>query len=155
MKSAIRKDVKARLKTLTQQYVDDNSEIVVSKLVQLADFQSCTAFSVYLSMAGEVSTKPLLAAGFSAEKRIFIPKILGKRPEDMFMLEVGVGAVEAFSKNSWGIPEPSVEVVEAAEDGTFAGVIDFVVVPGVAFDSRCGRIGHGCANPPLQVVLHM
>ena len=73
-------------------------------------------------------------------KRLFVPKITGKAPPDMLMLEVGsLACLDAYPKNTWGIPEPA----ELAPDAATVGIIDVVLVPGVVFDQACGRMGHG------------
>jgi len=140
----IRKDIKTRLKTLTQQYVEEQSGIIANKLESMPSFQSSECFSIYLAMSGEVATKNILETGFATGKRIFIPKITGKNSKDIFKLEVNsMEMIESFPKNNWGIPEPTLEMMEATEDGVHAGVIDLIILPGVAFDRTGGRIGHG------------
>jgi 5-formyltetrahydrofolate cyclo-ligase len=60
----------------------------------------------------------------------------------MLMLPVASSAeIDGFPRSKWGIPEPPVE--PPREDGTYSGRIDVVVVPGVAFDRKCNRLGHG------------
>lgn len=51
--------------------------------------------------------------------------------------------VDSFPLTKWKIPEPSEELVLSREDGVFAGDIDVVVVPAMAFDAGCNRLGHG------------
>lgn len=59
----------------------------------------------------------------------------------MIMCEMGsLDEVHAMPKNKWGIPEPP---AEGREDGVYCGLIDLVLVPGVAFDSSTNRLGHG------------
>ena len=60
----------------------------------------------------------------------------------MFPLE-SEEEVKSFPLTKWNIPEPSKELVLSREDGVLAGDIDVVVVPGMAFDARCNRLGHG------------
>lgn len=75
--------------------------------------------------------------------RLFIPKVAGKGADDMVMFHVkDIEQLEAFPKNSWGIPEPPLEIVQASDPNEFVN-IDVVFMPGVAFDKRCNRIGHG------------
>ena len=120
MKSNIRKDVKDVLKILPKQHVESQSKLVTSKLFEINEFQACKSFSMYLSMPGEVDTNDILHFGFSKGKKIFIPKVLGKRAEDMVMIPVlNAETVNSFPKNSWGIPEPPLELIEATgADGT-------------------------------------
>lgn len=73
-------------------------------------------------------------------------QVTGPGSPDMIMLRVaGPEAVEAFPKSKWGIPEPLLPAPfePGRDDGTYAGRMDLVVVPGVAFDARCRRLGHG------------
>lgn len=49
----------------------------------------------------------------------------------------------SFTLTKWKIPEPSEDLALSREDGVTEGDIDVVVVPAVAFDSNCNRLGHG------------
>jgi len=92
----------------------------------------------------EVATYDIIQEAFMQQKRVFVPKILGKKSHDMFMFEVSSFAVlNSFDRNRWGIPEPGLEAVSNSPDGTYQGLIDLVLVPGVAFDPMCARLGHG------------
>ena len=53
--------------------------------------------------------------------------------------------LETFPPNKWGIPEPTVEQAKAIAKTSAVEEkdIDFVVLPGVAFDKRCHRLGRG------------
>lgn len=71
-------------------------------------------------------------------------QVLGPASADMrmFPLESDEEA-SSFPLTKWKIPEPPEELVLSREDGTFAGDIDVVIVPAMAVDSRCNRLGHG------------
>lgn len=144
VKRAMRVDMQQRLRTLAKDYIDQQSAAVTASLLTLPSVSSSKALSIYLSMGGEVDTNSILRGAFAGGKRVFIPKIVGKKSPDMFMLEVSsMDMIDSFAKNSWGIPEPSLEYVQTQADGTYVGVIDCVVLPGVAFDRQCNRLGHG------------
>lgn len=144
MKATIRSEMKKRLKPLTKDYIDAQSTLVFNRLFDLPQFQSSTGVSIYLSMGGEVNTQAALRKSFELGKKVFIPKITGKNSADMFMLRVdSMDAINAFDKNAWGIPEPSMDIIAANHCGTYCGQIDLVLLPGVAFDKNCGRVGHG------------
>lgn len=51
--------------------------------------------------------------------------------------------VASFPLTKWKIREPPEELALSREDGVTEGDIDVVVVPGVAFDASCNRLGHG------------
>lgn len=62
----------------------------------------------------------------------------------MIMVEVASKLeMDSFPKSKWGIPEPPEDFIIERPDGTYAGCIDLVFVPGVAFDVNCSRLGHG------------
>jgi hypothetical protein len=48
--------------------------------------------------------------------------------------------IHSFPKSHWGIPEPPASCGIPRDDYR---AIDLVVVPGVAFDCQCQRLGHG------------
>jgi len=95
-------------------------------------------------LTGEVQTYDLISEALALNKRVFIPKVIGKNPDDLVAIEIfSFSEIENFPKNSWGIPEPPVGILSQRHDVTQMGIIDLVIVPGVAFDSNCGRLGHG------------
>ena len=49
----------------------------------------------------------------------------------------------AFPRTKWGIPEPDKATAAHMEDATEASDLSLLLVPAVAFDARCGRLGHG------------
>ena len=61
----------------------------------------------------------------------------------MVMIKVhSIEEIDSFPRSKWGIPEPPT-VPSKEEDGVYVGRMDLVIVPGVAFDARCNRLGHG------------
>jgi len=100
---------------------------------------------VYLSMpSGEIDTHTLVREAFRQGKRVFVPRVVGKNPPDMRMVEVSsVDEISSFPMSPWGIPELSLDETLRREDGTYCGDIDLVICPGVAFDQSGRRLGHG------------
>jgi len=144
LKATVRLDMKKRLKLLSSDEIAEQSRAVLSRLSELPSYISSNSACMYLSMGGEVNTETLLTDSFQRRKKVFIPKIMGKNSADMFMLEVSsMETIQGFEKNNWGIPEPSKELILASADGTYSGLIDLVLLPGVAFDKYCNRLGHG------------
>jgi len=145
VKASIRSHLKMVLSQLSPAVVEAQSGQVAERLTGLGAIASSDTVCIYLSMpTGEIQTYPLVKSFLDAGKRVFIPKVTGKRSEDMVMFEVSsYSDIDDFPKNRWGIPEPSLETVLARPDGTTLGVIRSVIVPGVAFDTSCARLGHG------------
>lgn len=62
------------------------------------------------------------------------------------MLSVkSVQEIDSYPRSKWNIPEPPLADEEGRPraDGTYVGDIGVVIVPGVSFDHRCNRLGHG------------
>lgn len=70
----------------------------------------------------------------------------GPKPEDMLMLSVSsMAEINSYPRSKWNIPEPPLTDEQGRDraDGTYTGDLGVVIVPGVAFDGRCNRLGHG------------
>eukprot|EP00904_Undaria_pinnatifida_P001311 jgi/Undpi1/11180/HiC_scaffold_30.g13478.m1 len=153
-KMAFRKQIKLQLKAMSQSAVDTASSAVAARLLassQLAEDTSSSggssgggAVSIYLAMPGELNTQAIVSELFKRGKKVYIPKVLGPRSADMRMFPLrSEEEVDSFPLTKWKIPEPSEELVLSREDGVLAGDIDVVVVPAMAFDAGCNRLGHG------------
>ncbi len=144
-KKTMRKAMKAELKGLDAATIATASESACERLLALEAFERSACVSVYLSMPAECQTHKLLEAAFARGKRVFVPKITSSGREDMRMVHVeSLEQLRAFPCNSWGIPEPPMAMVDASAPPPVE--IDLVVVPGVAFDGACRRLGHGKGN---------
>jgi 5-formyltetrahydrofolate cyclo-ligase len=144
-KVAIRNHIKEVLKNISQEEIAEKSAAIVSRLCGMPEYRDSTCVCLYLSMpAGEVQSYELLQQAFTMKKRVFIPKVTGKRSEDLKIFEIeNYSTISGFPKSKWGIPEPPKEFSDNAVDATHLGLVDCVIMPGVAFDSQCARIGHG------------
>ena len=142
-KAAMRKAIRSVMRHIPGSALTSASELACARAAALCD--SATAVSVFLPMpVGEVDTGPLLSTLFAAGKRVFVPRVEGDSRHDMRMLHVAdPSALASFPRSKWGIPEPTDEQASAMEDGLAAAVIDLVIVPGVAFDTQCLRLGQG------------
>ncbi|KAG5191099.1 putative 5-formyltetrahydrofolate cyclo-ligase [Tribonema minus] len=143
-KAALRSAIKTALGKLEKPAIAASSEAILGHLKTLPCWSKSSVVSAYLSMPREAQTMPIMDALFTAGKRVYVPKVVGPDPSDMRMYQIeSMGQIESFPLTKWNIPEPSLEAVLAAEDGTTTGDIDLVILPGCAFDARCNRLGHG------------
>ena len=89
-------------------------------------------------MKQEVQTLALLSNSFAANKNVLIPNVVGKTREDMWLVPIkSIAELETFPLSAWGIPEPPRDLYTKNDDFTESGAIDLIIVPGVAFDSKC------------------
>lgn len=123
------------------------AELLADQLLTLDVIRNAKTISAYVPFGGEINILPALGALFDAEEcaleRIAMPRVVEKedrlalhecKPE-IFTSVVGGGA---FVEGYGGILEPPATWPEIDFDD-----VDVVIVPGVAFDRNCYRIGYG------------
>ncbi|MDY8046025.1 5-formyltetrahydrofolate cyclo-ligase [Paenibacillus polymyxa] len=96
-----------------------------------------TLFS-YLSFGSEISTTPLIEHCWSQGDRVLAPRV---DPVTRTMELREMDQYGDIVPGIWNIPEPALTCKEWSPE-MWTG-IDWVVVPGLAFDRRGGRIGYG------------
>lgn len=92
----------------------------------------------YLDFRSEVRTLAFLPEIWKQGKKIVVPYCAG-RDLGLFLLE----SPDELAPGTWGILEPRPELRAAAGKRAGPESIDLALVPGVAFDSRGGRLGRG------------
>ncbi|AOK91703.1 5-formyltetrahydrofolate cyclo-ligase [Paenibacillus polymyxa] len=96
-----------------------------------------TLFS-YLSFGSEISTTPLIEHCWSQGDRVLAPRV---DPVTRTMELREMDQYGDIVPGIWNIPEPALTCKEWSPE--MWTEIDWVVVPGLAFDRRGGRIGYG------------
>lgn len=142
-KAALRKSVRSCLRQIAAPDLVAKSERACARAAALT--ASASAVSCYLAMPkAECITAPLLDHLFAAGSRVYVPRVEGDGREDMRMLYVADAEVlAAYPRSKWGIPEPTDEQAALMDDGLLSAAIDTVIVPAVAFDASCRRLGQG------------
>lgn len=102
-----------------------------ARVAELPEYERARTVMAFASMPSEPDTDGLFARLARDGKVLVLPRIVGDRLEPAL---VGEGTTVA----TWGIHEPTGPAVDPAS-------IDLVIVPGVAFTERGGRLGHGKA----------
>lgn len=104
--------------------------------------------ALYCAMPGEVDTAPLAQALWQDSVQLYLPKTVG-RGRQATLAFVPYAADTPLRRHAGGMLEPRAGGEEGEiEAGTHAAsvdahALDAVVVPGVAFDLRGGRLGRG------------
>jgi 5-formyltetrahydrofolate cyclo-ligase len=146
-KKASRAMVTAALKALRPTEVVKQSAAVLNQLRSTRTYREAKRVSIYLPLDGdlECDTWPIVKDLLAQGSAVAVPRVVGQGAEDMQMVRIqSVEQARAFPKTKWGIPEPTADQTEALGGDCAASMgFDMVLVPGVAFDARCNRLGHG------------
>ncbi len=108
-------------------------------LFENEQFKSAESIGIYHSFGSETDTLEIIWRLIESKKRVFLPKALEKdgTPVLEFYRILGLGdAVSGYR----GIPEPDARVCERLRN---IDEIEFLIVPGIAFDLRLNRMGYG------------
>jgi 5-formyltetrahydrofolate cyclo-ligase len=135
-KQAIRKQALAN--RFAQPEKDAVSRIIWDKFVALPEVAAATTLMLYVHMRNEVRTQPYLSEALRLGKRIVIPYCVDDSLE-LFHLE----DIEELEIGTWSILEPRLLLRAQPGKRVRSEEPDVVMVPGVAFDRRGGRMGHG------------
>lgn len=108
---------------------------VFGGITALETFSDATIVLAYAGFGSEPRTDGFLQTVLRGGKTLALPRVEGR--------DLGLYAVtdpqDELVPGTWGIREPRPELCERVEPRT----VDFVLVPGVAFDVRGGRLGYG------------
>jgi len=136
LKTKIREQAHAARKD--QPNKDEVSQTIVDRVMQLPEYQNAKTVMFYVDVRTEVRTRQALPAALASGKRIVIPYCVDGELE-LFHLE----SMDELELGMYRILEPKAELRTVLAKKTPVEELDLILVPGVAFDRRGGRTGHG------------
>jgi 5-formyltetrahydrofolate cyclo-ligase len=135
-KAQLRREVAARLAALSPEDFAERGRRAVERLRALPEFGSAEGLLLYASVPDEIDTAALIDEALSSGRAVFLP-VCGKSGSQLRAVRVTDRARD-LAAGRFDIMEPR-EGLESAAPGE----VDFVLVPGRAFDRRCRRLGRG------------
>jgi len=135
-KRALRQRLLAERDALPEATRAAASQAIAERIGRRADFRAAHAVLVTLPFRNEWDTRALVRAALDAGKTVAAPRV----DDESRMLELYAIADpdRDVGLSRQGIPEPRSHCPQISRD-----VIDFVVVPGLAFDHDGRRLGYG------------
>lgn len=122
-----------------QENKDELSKQIVRKFMALPEYQAADVVLFYLDVRSEVRTRHSLEDALASGKKIIVPYCVEGEVLELFHLE----SMDELSVGMYRILEPKPELRALPEKQVPVEKIDLIMVPGVAFDRRGGRTGHG------------
>ena len=121
-----------------QERKDELSRQIVARFMQLPEYLDARTVMFYVDVRTEVRTRHNLQAALDSGKKIVVPWCLDGELE-LFHLE----NMDELEVGMYKILEPRSELREVEAKSIDVAELDLVMVPGVAFDRRGARMGHG------------
>ena len=131
MKGIVRKKMIEKRKEMPREEVIAKSRVIKEKVKKMKEFRSARNVMFYVSYNNEVFTHDLIKESFS-EKRVIVPLLL-----DDEIVPVEIREWKELKPGAFNILEPEHRNLFPLH------LIDLVLVPGVVFDEKGYRIGHG------------
>jgi 5-formyltetrahydrofolate cyclo-ligase len=135
-KRALRLQVLAQRDNLPLEARGEAGRVIVAALAARADFDAATTLLLTLPFGSEWDTRPLVALALARNKKVAVPRVNAatRSLELAVVSDLGRDVVPGYR----GIPEPHAHCVPLPLDA-----IDWMLVPGVAFDGNGRRLGYG------------
>ncbi len=122
-----------------QENKDELSRQIVRRFMALPEYQTAKTVLFYLDVRSEVRTRHSLEDALASGKKIVVPYCVEGEILELFHLE----NMDELSLGMYRILEPKPELRSLSAKQVPVEEIDLIMVPGVAFDRRGGRTGHG------------
>jgi 5-formyltetrahydrofolate cyclo-ligase len=114
-----------------------HANAVARHLATLPHFKRSRRIALYFSTKGEIDTTPLLQRLRHLGKKSYYPALHYRPAPLLWFIEHRKG--EPLINNQFSIPEPSIRLRQP----TKPWALDLVIMPLVAFDADCNRLGMG------------
>lgn len=123
--------LRARMK-MVRELVDDRlvrSVELWSRVGELPEFRAAATVMAFVGMGSEPDTDPLVARLRASGQRLLLPRVENRRL-------VVCDADGPMATSAFGVSEPQGPAVDPS-------IVEFVVVPGLAFTLAGARLGYG------------
>lgn len=136
-KKRIRKEIKNQFRTIPISDFDAKSKKVLDKLKKLPEWKNAETVLIFLSLPDEIKTEGIINEALEENKKTAVPRINGN--DIVFHYIKSVNSSLIIHPLGIAEPSPSTPVFNplSADEKTL------ILVPGLAFDKNCFRLGRG------------
>lgn len=140
MKKEFRKRVISERKNQTSEFINKNSSIITEKILEMDCIKEANTIMLYLDFNNEVKTDHLITKLISLRKTVASPITL-KKEHKLIPAQI-TDPINGLTVNTFGSynirePKPDCSPTINVKD------LDVVIVPAVAYDKNCYRLGYG------------
>jgi 5,10-methenyltetrahydrofolate synthetase len=136
-KAELRKEALRRREALGGPLRRRLGEEILGRVLGLEEYRAAGVVLAYAGVGSELDTAGFMREVLDGGRRLVLPRV--DREEGRLELYEVEDPGRELVPGVWGIPEPDPE--RARRVGL--GEVEFVLMPGVAFDRCGGRLGHG------------
>lgn len=113
----------------------EHSASIFEKIMQMESYQTCDTILAYADCKHEVMTREFIDRALEDGKRMALPRVEKSGIMDFFYIESRTDLVTG----KFGISEPVGNQKFSPKDSRSV----IMIMPGVAFDEECHRVGYG------------
>jgi 5-formyltetrahydrofolate cyclo-ligase len=122
-----------------QENKDDLSRRIVGAFMALPEYATAEVVMFYIDVRSEVRTRLDLELALKSGKTIVVPWCNAEGELELFRLD----SMDELELGMYRILEPRAELRTLPEKQVDVESLDLIMVPGVGFDRRGARMGHG------------
>jgi len=139
-RTRLRSEIRGRRNALPAREQGRHARALARRFIGSPLFLRCHSLAAYLANDGEIDPSPLLERARDGGKRLYLPVLRPRPSRALWFAEHD--ATARLLPNRFGIPEPDIRRHPPRPPWG----LDLVLVPLVAFDSACNRLGPGPAH---------
>jgi 5-formyltetrahydrofolate cyclo-ligase len=140
LKKALRRSVRSLILTLGPQERAAQDAALVRLFDELPGYAEAGTVLLYAkAFAEELETRPFLIHALEAGKQVVLPKV-DRHRQPMRLFQILDPSLD-LEPDTLAIPEPRTQCLPIKPEE-----IDWVLVPGLAFDLHCYRLGRGAGH---------
>jgi 5-formyltetrahydrofolate cyclo-ligase len=136
LKGVIRQQMLQKRGALSKSVVVQKSQQIQDRLMILPHVMQAKTILFYVSYGNEVATHAVIKAFLEKKKTVVVPYTDVKHHR---LILSRLSSWDVLTRGAYSILEPKKECIDEVSPKT----LDVVIVPGVVFDTRGHRIGHG------------
>lgn len=133
-KSTLRLQSRAARRAITPEMRESASAAAAREVLELPEMQGVRTVAAYGAMPEEIDATPLIDALWAAGIRVALPRVIDQLYVSLHWYAKG----DRLCRGAFGLGEPCADAPAADPEE-----IDLFIVPGVAFDAACNRLGMG------------